>query len=180
MKTCIALLRGINVGGKNALPMKAFREMLEDLGCRDVETYIQSGNAVFRTNERSLSSLSNRIGSRIEEAHGFRPHILLLSAGDFERAIEENPFPEGEANHKSLHFFFLDSPPKKPDLERLNEMKADTERFELKKRVFYLHAPEGIGYSKLAMGVEKALGVPTTARNWRTVSKILEMTREID
>ncbi len=135
MKTCIALFRGINVGGNNLLPMKELRAVLEDLGMEDVRTYIQSGNAVFRT-------------------------------------TEDEP--------KSLHVFFLESTPENPDLDGIETLKQESERYHLDGRVFYLHAPEGIGRSKLSARVERLVGVPVTARNWRTVSRIAEMAEELE
>ncbi len=177
MATWIALLRGINVGGRNILPMKELVRDLESLGLEDVRTYIQSGNAVFRAAGEEPSGLGEKIAATIEKRHGFRPQVLLLAAGELQDAIAANPFPEAEAEPKSLHLSFLAAPPPAPDLEALRAVKSPTERFHLTDRVFYLHAPDGIGRSKLAAKVEKRLGVPITARNWRTVSKLRQMTR---
>ena len=90
--------------------------------------------------------------------------------------MRENPYPEAETEPKSLHLYFLAAEPENPDLTKLHSLKTDTERFSLQGKVFYLHTPAGIGRSKMAAGVEKALGVPATARNWRTVNKIMAMT----
>lgn len=180
MKTVIALLRGINVGGKNPLPMKQLASLLEDLGCQDVRTYIQSGNVVFRTKAKSTSRLSGMISSAIEKHHGFKPHVLLLEASDIGRAISGNPFPTAESEPKTVHVGFLASAPEKPDLEKLDNLSKKTERFALKGTLFYLHAPDGIGRSKLAASAEKLIGVSMTARNWRTVCKINDMIQELD
>ena len=158
MKTFIALLRGINVGGNNVLPMRDFVGLLESLGSRDVKTYIQSGNAVFSHKENNAAALANRIRAKIKQGHGFEPHVLLLALKDMQKAIAENPFPEAEAEPKSLHLFFLDSTPSNPDLKTLESIQRDSERFRLTDTVFYLHAPDGIGKSKLAARVEKSLG----------------------
>ncbi len=175
MKTYIALLRGVNVGGKNLLPMKDLAAILEELGSTNVQTYIQSGNVVFRNKATGAARLSQTIAAEIERAHGFLPHVLLLSPAELQRAIAANPFPEADSEPKSLHLFFTDAAPAKPDLKTLQALKSKSERFRLVGRVFYLHAPEGIGRSKLAARVEKALGAAATARNWRTVRKIAEM-----
>lgn len=90
-----------------------------------------------------------------------------------------NPFPEGEAQPKSLHFFFLEDAPKDPDLAALETMKAENERFALIDKVFYLHAPDGIGRSKVAEKFGRGWDVAITARNWRTVSKINALAEEI-
>jgi uncharacterized protein (DUF1697 family) len=177
MKTYIALFRGINVGGRNALPMKELVGVLEDLGSRSVKTYIQSGNAVFESKEQDATWLSKKIRVEVKKRCGFEPHVLLVELEDIERAITENPFPEVEANPKALHLGFLASAPEKPDLKTLESLKRDTERFHLIHNVFYLHAPEGVGRSKLAANAERLLGVPMTDRNWKTVCKIWEMAK---
>lgn len=178
MKTYIALFRGINVGGKNSLPMKELVAILENIGVREVKTYIQSGNAVFQSDEKNLSQLSKRLTIEIKKRHGFEPHVLILELDAIKRAMTENPFPEAEADPSSLHLGFLISTPKNPDLKKLESFKKKSERYYLSDHVFYLHAPEGIGRSKLAASTEKLLGVPMTDRNWRTVCKIRELANE--
>ncbi len=175
MKTYVALFRGINVGGNNILPMRELVSRLENIGLQDVRTYVQSGNVVFRVEEEDASLLSNRIRASIEESHGFEPRVLLLGLEELEGAIGSNPFPQAEAEPKTLHLFFLSSVPKGPDHDALESLKTDRERFVLKGNVLYLHAPDGIGRSKLAANVEKLLGVWATGRNWRTVRKIMTM-----
>lgn len=177
MNTCIALFRGINVVGNNVLPMKELVPILEALGCRNVLTYIQSGNAVFESGKIDTSRLSKRISEEIKKRRGFEPHVLMLGVEDIEKAIAKNPFPEAELEPKTLHFGFLASAPRNPDLGALERLRKDTERFRLIGKVFYLHAPEGIGRSKLAAGAERLLGVAMTDRNWRTVCKIRDMAR---
>jgi uncharacterized protein (DUF1697 family) len=178
MQTYVALFRGINVGGKNKLPMKHLVTTLENVGCREVATYIQSGNAVFRSGERDKSQLAETIGAEIRERHGFEPRVLLLESDELAKTMRSNPFPEAGTEPKTLHLYFLAVPPERPDLDALEEIKGDRERFVLGDGVFYLHAPDGIGRSKLAAGVEKLLGVPATARNWRTVCKVMEMAKQ--
>ena len=180
MKTYIALFRGINVGGSNVLPMRDLVAQLEDLGSQNVKTYIQSGNAVFQNEEEDASLLSNKIMAAIKKSHGFEPHVLLLMPAEIARAVASNPFPEAEAEPKTLHVYFLASMPKNLDLGALDSIKSDRERFALKDRVFYLHAPEGIGRSKLAANTEKLLGVAITGRNWRTVRKVMAMVEQYD
>ena len=180
MQTLIALFRGINVGGRNKLPMRALVAVLEDLGLTDVKSYIQSGNAVFHADGVDNAELSDAITTAIQERHGFAPQVLLLGISDLANAIAANPFPEAEVDPKSLHLYFLASLPAEPDLESLAEGQLASEQFALAGMVFYLHAPDGIGRSKLAANVEKAMGVPVTARNWRSVSKILELAETLD
>jgi uncharacterized protein (DUF1697 family) len=179
MKTYIAFFRAINVGGRNALPMKELVAVLEELGSRNVKTYIQSGNAVFESKEKDASRLSKKIGVEIKQRRGFEPHVLLLELEDIEKAIKKNPFPEAETDPKALHVGFLTSTPENPNLKRLESLKSDSERFRLIDKAFYLHAPEGVGRSKLAANAEKLLGVSMTDRNWRTVCEIWEMAKQL-
>jgi uncharacterized protein (DUF1697 family) len=89
--------------------------------------------------------------------------------------MENNPYPNAASEPKSLHFFFLDSVPTKPDLDGLGKLATETERFCLIDSVFYLHTPDGIGRSKLAAAVEKKLGVAATARNYNTIEALASM-----
>jgi uncharacterized protein (DUF1697 family) len=177
MNTIIALLRGINVGGHNKLPMRELVDTLAGLGFRNIETYIQSGNVVFDCEGGSKNELTNQIRDAIQRSHGFAPDVMLLSTDELEDAIQANPFPEAKEEPKTLHLYFLSSEPPNPDYQRIEEIKSGSERYALVGNVFYLHAPDGIGRSKLAAGIEKALGVSVTARNWRSVSKVSEMAK---
>jgi uncharacterized protein (DUF1697 family) len=102
-----------------------------------------------------------------------------LELEDLERAIRKNPFAEAATDPGALHAGFLAAAPENPNLKTLASLKTDSERFHLVDKVFYLHAPEGIGRSKLAARAEKLLGVPMTDRNWRTVCKIREMAKAL-
>lgn len=175
MTTWIALFRGINVGGNNILPMAALRADLAALGLDDVRTYIQSGNVVFESKARSAKALGAKISTCVEERHGFRPQVLVLSAAQLRAAREANPFARAESGPKTLHYAFLVDTPRAPDLAALERLRSESEAFELTDAVFYLHAPDGIGRSKLAGAVDKHLGVATTGRNHRTVAKLLEL-----
>ena len=177
METYIALFRGINVGGSHMLPMKELKLVLEDNGCLDVRTYIQSGNAIFRSGKSDVERLAKRVSDAVAKSHGFAPRVLVLTRSQLEDAAAGNPFREANENPKSLHLFFLSEPPKKPDLKGLETLKTKTERFKLKGSVFYLHTPDGFGTSKLAVRAERVLGVAATARNWRTVTTLLEMAK---
>ncbi|NPV57614.1 MAG: DUF1697 domain-containing protein [Anaerolineae bacterium] len=178
MTTYIALLRGINVGGNNRLPMKALVDILNALGAEKVKTYVQSGNVVLQCTPETAADLAQRLGDEIRARHGFEPHILTLSQAELEKAMANNPFPEAEANPSSLHLGFLADTPSDPKLDKLESLRAESERFRLIDNVFYLHAPEGIGRSKLAANSERLLGAAMTDRNWNTVCKLKEMASE--
>lgn len=182
----ILLLRGVNVGGRHSLPMRELVEILESLGLEDVRTYIQSGNAVFRAPrgvsasqaDEIAAALAEEVAAAIRARRGFRPRALVLGAERLERAAAASPFQaESDADDRSVHVSFLVATPETPDLDGLSAIRAPSERFHLDGDVFYLHAPEGIGRSKLATRAERLLGVEATARNWRTVRKLQEMTR---
>lgn len=175
MKTYIALFRGLNMGGHNIILMKELTALLEKLGLRDVWTYVQSGNAVFRAEEKDRSKLSVDISDAIEKSRGFRPQTLVLEAGELKKAIDNNHFPEEEGNPSSVAFSFLFSVPAEPDFKTLESVRAESEKFKLIDNVFYMYAPDGFGRSKLAARAEKCLGVPTTSRSWNTVCKIHDM-----
>lgn len=179
MNTFIALFRGINVGGNHILPMKELAALMEGLGLSNIRTYIQSGNVVFQSKAGNINEIANDISAAIGKSFGFVPQVLILSQQELGKAIASNPFPEGQSEPKSLHFLFLESVPGNPDMDKLETIKMASERFRLVDSVFYLHAPEGIGRSKLAANVEKALGVSGTARNWRSVNKIMSMALEL-
>ncbi len=178
MKTYIALIRGINVGGKGLLPMQELVAILESLGAQNVKTYIQSGNAVFQHKADVAAGLARKVTAKIARSRGFAPHVLVLEATALAKVVAANPFPEAVAEPKSLHAFFLDAKPAKTKLTSLAGLQSKTERFELRGSVLYLHAPDGIGRSKLAANVERRLGVAATGRNWRTVCRLLEMVGE--
>ena len=175
MTTLIALLRGINIGGNHPLPMDELSALLTGMGMCDVRTYIQSGNVVFRCAVKNKTTLAAKITAAIEAQYGFAPYVLLLDAAELRKAMKGNPYPEAEADPKSLSLLFLAETPQHPDLKSLEALKTDSERFKLIGKVFYLHAPEGFGRSRLAARVEKLLGVAASGRNWNTVCKLAEM-----
>ncbi len=175
MQRWIALFRGINVSGCNVLLMKQLVGDLETLGFSNVRTYIQSGNAVFDARSSSAKNLASKIAKCVDQNHGFAPKVMVISRDELQDAIVANPFPGAVAEPKTLHFFFLDQPPKAPNIASLDQIKSSTETYSIIESVFYLHTPDGFGTSKLAANAEKLLGVAATARNYRTVQKVSEL-----
>jgi uncharacterized protein (DUF1697 family) len=181
MRTWIALLRAVNVGGRNKLPMKALASELQALGMSDIRTYIQSGNVVFRGPGKRATRLAAQIGAAIEARFGFEPHVVVISDEDLAAAVAGNPFPEStDSDRRALHLFFLDDAPRDTDLERLNTVRQRDERWDVSGRFLYLHAPDGVGDSKLATQVERILGVTATVRNWRTVCALLDLSKKTE
>lgn len=158
------------------MPMRELVEIFEKLGCREVKTYIQSGNVVFVDSGREKTSIGGILAAEILERYGFEPAVMVLDEAQLQQAIDGNPFPTETG--KFLHFFFLDSEPAEPDLTALATVKTETEEYRLDGTVFYLYAPDGVARSKLFKRIEPCLGVPVTARNWNTVSKLAELVRE--
>lgn len=177
MNTFIVLLRGINVGGKSKLPMAKLVEVLESSGFAHVRTYIQSGNVVLRSRSSSSSHVAKDVRSALARECGIEPEVMALTTAELENAINANPFPHATEDPQSLHFFFLASSPEELDDEALEAKRSESERYAIVGNIFYLFAPDGIGRSKLAASVERLVGVPVTARNWRTVNTIMEMAR---
>ncbi len=127
----------------------------------------------FKASKPTLRSFQQAITAAIRQSHGFAPYVLILNSQALQAALTANPFPEGEAEPKSLHLFFMDASPRVFDTGALDRLKAANERYQLIDQVFYLHAPDGIGRSKLAENAGKGWGVNITARNWRTVNEVM-------
>lgn len=179
MHTYIALLRGVNVGGANKLPMRQLAETLAGLGLHNVRTYIQSGNVVLQSEQADRAALAGAITEAIRAGWGFAPYALILSVEEMAAALAANPFPAAAAEPKTLHLFFLDAAPQAVDTATLERRRAADEHYQLIDRVFYLHTPSGIGRSKLAESIGKGWGVQITARNWRTASEVLALARSL-
>ena len=175
MNSWLALLRGINVLGKNKVPMKGLASALEAAGFQSVRTYIQSGNVLFQSTSSDARALASRMARQIERRFNCAPSVLVISRAELAAAIHANPFPDAHRNHKSLHLYFPVSRPRSPDLDSLAVLDAGREAFELKGGVFYLWTPDGFADSVLRSRVERCLGVPATARNWRTVNELLKL-----
>ena len=170
METYILLFRGINVGGKNLLPMKDLIALLEGAGYSNVKTYIQSGNVVLQ----SETNPTDGIAKSIEDIFGFKPVVIVFESSRWVSVVSNNPFNVTEG--KNMHFY-LPNGTLNADIDRLTRLAATTEKYEIVDNVFYLHAPDGIGRSKLVAQVEACLGVPVTGRNYNTVKKLLVMSQ---
>lgn len=156
--------------------MKDLTALLNEMAYREVQTYIQSGNVLFRS-DRDLADVdAEEISKNIGQRFGFAPDVFLLRIEDLKDTVAGNPFETEDG--KALHFYSLHEKAIDPDLDRLMAAKTPSERFALKNKIFYLYAPDGIGRSKLAGQVERALGVPVTARNWNTVRRLLSLSEQ--
>jgi uncharacterized protein (DUF1697 family) len=175
--THVALLRGINVGGKNLLPMAALAKIFASEGCADVVTYIQSGNVLFAATATEAKSLGSRITKRIESEFGFAPPVILRSRKEVRAALAHNPFA-ATADPAGLYIAFLDRAPTKAARARLDPNRSPPDRFELLGKELHLHLIRGAGETKFTNAyLDAALNVISTMRNWRTVHKLDEMLR---
>jgi uncharacterized protein (DUF1697 family) len=172
MQTYILLFRGINVSGKNLLPMKDLVALLQKQGLANIRTYIQSGNVVCD----SQSKPDRNIGQAIKKKFGFQPSILVLTSKELQTAFNKNPYPDKEG--KSVHFFFCEDKPKTAAMRQLTNYRAPSEQFTVQGKTVYLWAPDGIGRSKLAAKMDKGLETTVTARNLNTVQKLMAMLKE--
>jgi uncharacterized protein (DUF1697 family) len=173
--TYVALLRGVNVGGKGQVPMARLRAMFESLGHTDVATYIQSGNVVF-TSARALKSAAP-LEAALADTFGLTSAVVLRTPDELAAVIEHNPYPEAESAPSALHVTFLPSPPDRTEVAKVDAASFAPEEFTVRGRDVYLHLPNGMGRSKLAPVLARRLGPEATARNWNTVKKLLAMTR---
>jgi uncharacterized protein (DUF1697 family) len=174
MSRKIALLRGVNVGGNNKLPMKELAKLLERIGCENVRTYIQSGNVVY-----DGAATGGEIAAAIEKKFGFAPHTFVMTAAALNKAASGCPYKQqAEAEPKSVHLFFLGAAPDKSATASFDAIKTASENYTLTKTVLYLHTPEGLLASKIAEKVDRILKTKTTARNWNTVRKLIELAKE--
>jgi len=175
MPAYVALLRGINVGGNRMIKMADLRKVFTAADADDVATYIQSGNVVFTHAARSEPTLVAELERRIEKAAGFPVPVVLRTAGQLARVIEDSPFPDADADH--LHVAFLAARPR-ASAPTIDARAFAPERCVAVGRELFLYLPHGMGRSKLAAAVlakPNAIGAGGTARNWRTVLTLNEL-----
>lgn len=174
MSTYIALLRGINVGGINKVPMADLRAMLEGLGFANVQTYIQSGNAVF-AGEGAPGEVRDKIEGAFAAKFGFAVPILVITADELDAAAVGNPFAQASDDPAKVHLGFMASEPIPEDTALLKSKPHSGEKWEIRGRFLYFHTPAGMGTSKLFPSIERTLKVAVTFRNWRTVEVLRGM-----
>ncbi len=182
MTVIISMLRGVNVGGHNKIKMDALRALYESLKLRDAQTYVQSGNAIFRSDERDIARVAKRIEDGIERKFGFRPDVILRTVAEMREVIARNPFAKRRGIEPSkLLVLFLASDPGEEVREKVRQMKCDPEELRIEGRELYIYFPNGVGRSKLSTAkLEKTLSIPGTGRNWNSVTKMLEMAEQLE
>ena len=173
-----ALLRGVNVGGKNKLPMKDLAAMFVAAGCRDVVTYIQSGNVVFSATAAVLKKLPATISKSIIQAFGHRVPVVIRSHEELAAVIRENPYLKAGEPEITLYVAFLADQPGSDAVAKLDPQRSPPDRYTVLGKEIHMHLPGGIGNSKLTNAwMDSKLSTISTARNWATVLKLHEMTK---
>jgi uncharacterized protein (DUF1697 family) len=178
----ITMLRGVNVGGHKTIKMESLRGLCESLGFLDAQTYVQSGNVVFRTKGRDLSTVTRRIENGIERGFGFRPSVIARTLAELRDLIARNPFAARPGIDPSkLLVTFLSAEPDAEAREKVLGMKVEPEELRIDGRELYTYFPNGMARPKVPMAlIEKTLRTPATGRNWNTVRKLLEMAEKLE
>ena len=178
--TNVALLRGINVGGKNRLPMKELTAMFVEAGCSDVRTYIQSGNVLFEAAHTVRPDIPSLISASILNRFGYQIPVLTRSAEEFKNIVRANPFMQAGAEADKLHVVFLEELPTGDQVESLDQNRSPGDEFAVMGCEIYLHCPNGFAKTKLTNTYfDSKLSTVSTTRNWRTVQKILELASDV-
>ena len=173
----VVLLRGINVGGRNRLPMADLRALLEELGCADVTTYLQSGNAVCRS-DGTPDGLAAALSAALTAEAGLTVPVLVRTGDQWSATVGNNPLAGSDDDPKRLHVTFLDG---EPEPGRIDELVAEAAGFAPERLVVvgadvFLHIPYGYHEAKLSNAfLERRLGRVATTRNWRSVCSLAEM-----
>lgn len=172
----IALLRGVNVGGNNKVPMARLRELMHELGYEDVRTHLQSGNAVFTATATPPERAAEEIEAQLTRHLGLTVRVLVRTAHELARAIAANPLPEAVSEPSRLLVIFLSAAPDPELLRQLDPADFEPELFGAGEREIYVWCSEGLRTIKLSHSFwEKRLGVTATGRNWNTVTRLLTL-----
>lgn len=181
MKVVVSMLRGVNLGPHKRIKMDALRELYKSLGLNEPQTYVQSGNVLFKTSERSLAAIAKRIEEGIEATFGFHSDVILRTPAELESVIARNPFASRNGIEPGkLLVTFLAGDPTPEARAKVAAIQCDPEELLLDGRELFIYYPNGAGRSKLTPAIiERALRISGTARNWNSVTKMLEMAKQM-
>jgi uncharacterized protein (DUF1697 family) len=172
----VALLRGINVGGKNKLAMKDLVAIFVAAGCVDVQTYIQSGNVVFKASTAVAKRLPSAVSAALLDLAGYRIPVVIRTVDELESVSQNNPFLKAGRESDTLHVAFLADLPAPARVAAIDPKRSPPDELDLRGREIYLRLPNGVAPSKLTNAYfDATLGTTSTLRNWRTVLKLLEL-----
>jgi uncharacterized protein (DUF1697 family) len=174
----VALMRGINVGGKNAVPMNELARIFEAARCTEVTTYIQSGNVVFRAKGDCAARVPHAVAKILLDRRGLRVPVVLRTAEELQAVVNANPFIAAGGDAGTLHVVFLAQAPSADRLAALDQGRSPPDEFRVLGGEIYLRCPNGVAKSKLTNAYfDRKLATTSTMRNWRTVLKLAEMAR---
>ncbi len=177
MKRKIALLRGINVGGKRKIIMADLKTLCQKLDWHNVQTYIQSGNIIFESNANN-TTLEKVLENTIKEQYGFDVPVIVINAEKLQAEMLKNPFYADKANSKRLYITFLKDKPTAKKLEKIAKYNYEPDKFELINKSIFIYCEGKYHLSKLnTTFFEKKLGVIATTRNWKTVLKLVMLSK---
>jgi len=182
MGVVISMLRGVNVGGKHKIKMEVLRALYESIGLRGAQTLLQSGNVVFRTEQRDLIALAKQIESAIERKLGFHSDVVLRTSTELRDVVARNPFAKrAGVDASKLLVSFLVSDPGAEARGNVLRIKCEPEELRIDGREVYIYFPNGMARPKLSMAlVERTLRTSWTGRNWNTVRRLMEMAEELE
>lgn len=182
MGVVISMLRGVNLAGHRKIQMGELKALYESLGLGSVQTYINSGNVIFKTSGRDLARLAKKIEDAIEGRYGFRSDVILRTPTEMREAIARCPFASRPTLEPGkLAVSFLAGEPTAEAVEKVLAIKAEPEELGIRGRELYIYFTNGMARPKLSMAVvERTLKTPGTSRNWNTVRKLLEMAERLE
>lgn len=179
MTKYIALLRGINVGGKRIIKMDSLRSLFVTIGFSNIKTYIQSGNIIFDYKDSNKEVLQNTISKAISKTFEIEVPVIILKIEELEAIIHHNPFKNIEDKNQ-LHFVFLSNNILIPMINSIEKTKYLPDEFEITDNAIYLKCQNGYGQTKLTNSYfDKKFDVVTTTRNWKTTIELLNLSKKI-
>jgi len=176
MQTYISILRGINVSGQKKIQMTDLKALYEDLEFKNITTYIQSGNVIFKANKQRDKVLAKKIEDAIYAKYSFKVPVIIRSVEEMKNTIAINPFLKKNINEEKLHLTFLAETPDKAKVDSIKNLDYSPDKFIIIGKEIFLYCPNGYGITKLSNNFfENKLRVNATTRNWKTVNKLVEM-----
>ena len=176
MTAYVALLRAINLGSRNRVPMAELRAALSDAGHEDVITHLPTGNVVLRS-AGGAKKVAESVAGVVRDEFDLEIPVMVRTAAQVEKVASTNPF--GKADRSELHVAFLEAKPTAAAARKLDDLDFDPEEFELRGSEIYLRYPDGLGRSKMSPAIfEKRLGTSATVRTWKVVTKLAELASE--
>lgn len=182
MPVVVSMLRGVNLGPHKRVKMEELRALYKSLDLKEPQTYVQSGNVLFKTRNRDLVRLAADIEKAIERSFGFRSDVVLRSCSDLRNVVAKNPFSERKGiDPKKLLVTFLANDPGEDARTKIRQVKAEPEELWIDGRELFIYFPNGLARPKLSIPfLEKMLKTSGTGRNWNTVTKLLELAEAME